>query len=334
MNTAAKGETTSAPPVVLLETRVRGAASKNTTGVGPGCSVSSTLRWGSWQVYDGTAVGRLDSLDYFGARYFSGAQGRFTSPDVPLLDQDPSDPQSWNLYGYVRNNPLIFTDPTGNGCVYVNSSGTDVGSVNNEINSSQCGETHGYWVDGTVTQARFAHGSLILTGTTNGSDTTSASYGLGPDPGLLALQRGTQLAEPGVNLAAGGTAVVMGGAFGSMLYGAIAGGQATGALGVTLLTSQARHIEAIENAIANHVTLRDLSGAAKETAGYVIKTGNKVWDHRQELIETARNLRGSVRALRNSLNDPGHGAVAREVVQQAIQKAETALRQIDAALRR
>jgi RHS repeat-associated protein len=26
-------------------------------------------------------------LDYFGARYFSGAQGRFTSPDLPLIDQ-------------------------------------------------------------------------------------------------------------------------------------------------------------------------------------------------------------------------------------------------------
>ena len=29
------------------------------------------------------------------------------------MDQDPSDPQSWNLYGYVRNNPLSFVDPTG-----------------------------------------------------------------------------------------------------------------------------------------------------------------------------------------------------------------------------
>jgi RHS repeat-associated protein len=52
-------------------------------------------------------------LDYFGARYFSGAQGRFTTPDLPLVDHDPADPQSWNLYSYVRNNPLIFTDPTG-----------------------------------------------------------------------------------------------------------------------------------------------------------------------------------------------------------------------------
>jgi uncharacterized protein RhaS with RHS repeats len=36
-------------------------------------------------------------LDYFGARYYSGAQGRFTSPDEPFADQDESDPQSWNL---------------------------------------------------------------------------------------------------------------------------------------------------------------------------------------------------------------------------------------------
>lgn len=60
---------------------------------------------------------RATGLDFFGARYFSGAQGRFTSPDQPLLDQDPSDPQSWNLFSYVRNNPLRFTDPTGRECV-------------------------------------------------------------------------------------------------------------------------------------------------------------------------------------------------------------------------
>ena len=52
-------------------------------------------------------------LDYFGARYFSAAQGRFTSPDKPFMDQKISQPQSWNLYAYARNNPLRFTDPTG-----------------------------------------------------------------------------------------------------------------------------------------------------------------------------------------------------------------------------
>jgi len=53
-------------------------------------------------------------LDYFGARYFGSSQGRFTSPDAPFADQHPGDPQSWNLYSYGRNNPLLYVDPTGN----------------------------------------------------------------------------------------------------------------------------------------------------------------------------------------------------------------------------
>jgi RHS repeat-associated protein len=52
-------------------------------------------------------------LDAFGFRYMSAAQGRFTSPDAPLLGQDQSDPQSWNLYTYARNNPKRYLDPDG-----------------------------------------------------------------------------------------------------------------------------------------------------------------------------------------------------------------------------
>jgi RHS repeat-associated protein len=51
--------------------------------------------------------------DYFGARYYSSSMGRFMSPDEVFADQHPGDPQSWNLYGYGRNNPLKFVDPTG-----------------------------------------------------------------------------------------------------------------------------------------------------------------------------------------------------------------------------
>ncbi|MCZ2075083.1 MAG: RHS repeat-associated core domain-containing protein [Bryobacterales bacterium] len=53
-------------------------------------------------------------LDYFRARYYSGAQGRFTSPDPMFFQVEMlADPQRFNLYAYARNNPLRFIDPTG-----------------------------------------------------------------------------------------------------------------------------------------------------------------------------------------------------------------------------
>jgi len=56
------------------------------------------------------------NLDNFGARYDSSAMGRFMSPDPGNAGADPSDPQSWNMYSYVMNNPLRFIDPTGMDC--------------------------------------------------------------------------------------------------------------------------------------------------------------------------------------------------------------------------
>jgi RHS repeat-associated protein len=50
-------------------------------------------------------------LDPLEARYFSQAQGRFTSTDP--LSGWASEPQSWNRYTYGLNNPLRFIDPTG-----------------------------------------------------------------------------------------------------------------------------------------------------------------------------------------------------------------------------
>jgi RHS repeat-associated protein len=68
--------------------------------------------------------------DYFEARYYSSAMGRFTSPDpynivfemmkgrdraeqMQILTQYLSNPQSLNKYSYVINNPLTMTDPDG-----------------------------------------------------------------------------------------------------------------------------------------------------------------------------------------------------------------------------
>src|SRR5207237_2082070 len=54
-------------------------------------------------------------LDFFQARYYSGALGRFLSADPGNAGANPADPQSWNGYAYVGNNPLTFTDPSGLG---------------------------------------------------------------------------------------------------------------------------------------------------------------------------------------------------------------------------
>lgn len=57
-------------------------------------------------------------LDNFGARQYSSGMGRFMQPDwsnilspVPYASVD--DPQTLNLYSYVRNNPTTVIDPDG-----------------------------------------------------------------------------------------------------------------------------------------------------------------------------------------------------------------------------
>jgi len=52
-------------------------------------------------------------LDYFQTRYFSSAQGRYTSQDPLMASARPSNPQTWNRYAYGLNNPLRYIDPDG-----------------------------------------------------------------------------------------------------------------------------------------------------------------------------------------------------------------------------
>lgn len=61
-------------------------------------------------------------LDYFGARYYSSVQGRFTGYDPGKFT--PADPQNFNRYAYVQNNPLKFIDPTGRD-LYLHGSDAD-----------------------------------------------------------------------------------------------------------------------------------------------------------------------------------------------------------------
>jgi RHS repeat-associated protein len=113
-------------------------------------------------------------LDNFLARYMSSAQGRFMSPDpLGMFAADPFNPQSWNLYAYVLNNPLALTDPTGTDCAYLNGAGTAILNVDTNSSASKCSSTGGYYVSGQVNTLtvdgngnyHFAYNSVDANGT-------------------------------------------------------------------------------------------------------------------------------------------------------------------------
>jgi RHS repeat-associated protein len=85
------------------------------------------------------------SLDYMHARHFWERNGRFMSVD-PGKDWDPKLPQSWNMYSYVRNNPMNAVDPTGAFGSNIAAAGLSISSAFNDSLSSQ--QTRDAWVAG------------------------------------------------------------------------------------------------------------------------------------------------------------------------------------------
>jgi len=137
-------------------------------------------------------------LYFYNARYYDPALGRFISPDT--LVPSVFDPQSLNRYSYVRNNPVILTDPTG---------------------ESFLGDLIGAFVGVVVTIATdnpylgFAAAGIVSTGLSGGDPDTALvlgtagslfGYGFGIEAQGLATGLG---ASPGV---AGFTGTVVGGA--------------------------------------------------------------------------------------------------------------------------
>jgi len=78
-------------------------------------------RWGTWNFQWGTerfaGMVRRDpesGLDHTPNRMYTSSYGRWLSPDpAGTKAVHLTDPQTWNMYAYVRNNPLRYTDPTG-----------------------------------------------------------------------------------------------------------------------------------------------------------------------------------------------------------------------------
>jgi RHS repeat-associated protein len=83
-----------------------------------GALVSSTGSDPNHYKFTGKERDSESNLDNFGARYFTSTMGRFMTPDwaarpttVPYAVF--GDPQSLNLYGYVRNDPVTQADADG-----------------------------------------------------------------------------------------------------------------------------------------------------------------------------------------------------------------------------
>ena len=102
---------------------------------------------GPAQKFTGKERDNESGLHYFGARYFSGAGGRFTSPDLINVTWkrlvNPGN--TLNKYSYAANNPLLYVDPDGQDVtVFYRASGkksiTDWGHILIAVTNQKTGQ--------------------------------------------------------------------------------------------------------------------------------------------------------------------------------------------------
>jgi hypothetical protein len=123
--------------------------------------------------------------------------GRFMSPDPGwYLQADVRNPQSWNQYSYVLNNPLINTDPDGRECVWDDGS-YDAADDKQTGNAAGCSGQGGTYVNPDLFEnALLTNGqnANIQYGSWSGqADSTIASSWINntPDVTALTMQNGT-----------------------------------------------------------------------------------------------------------------------------------------------
>jgi RHS repeat-associated protein len=132
---------------------------------------------------------------YYGSRYYDPWFGRFISPDTIVAN--PRDPQDLNRYTYAKNNPMLYTDPTGHFAIIPFVIGIAISaSVSTVVNVSIAAATGGNLGDaakagaitGAITAGLCQGGCGPIGGMTAYSAAGAASAAaLGQNPGRAAM---------------------------------------------------------------------------------------------------------------------------------------------------
>lgn len=171
--------------------------------------------------YTGQMLDDDTGLYYYNFRYYDPQLGRFTQPDDIISDL--ADPQGYNRYAYVRNNPLRFTDPNGHvaflvPALWLGGSALTIYSAdhlywNSRIAANNAStvatmdsmvQAHGY---ANYNEFQFAHKRDIMSGTREQVKAAKSLGVAGADAVLTATTtimpelRGAQLAETGTKAA-------------------------------------------------------------------------------------------------------------------------------------
>jgi RHS repeat-associated protein len=204
--------------------------------------------------------------DYFGARYYGSSMGRFTAPDSGV-DQDATDPQSWNLYSYVQNNPLTRTDADGRSiqiCTTMNGTQHCTDGIDDDVykaaQQGSNGSLNGPSLADLQNAGSGATGALTSTSTDANGNTTTTVVGTVKWTADNSGIQGPQAIQAFGQIARDGNGAIK--SFGEQMALNVAGGFAGAGVGIAVDTLAGWSAEAAE------ILAKAASAVGKEYFGW------------------------------------------------------------------
>ncbi len=186
--------------------------------------------------YGGHRVHDSSGLVYMNARWQDPGSGTFMSVDPVVSNR--ADPQSYNAYAYVRNNPVNFDDPTGM-CICTGMWSTEGGGDNSGTGSSSSSATYG--VESGTVKVSQTHGKTSVNAS---SPEALEEFKLELSATAKSLGRGDLFTKAEASLGGGSGAQVEAGSRGSQGGAAAATAAASGILDLQALHQLAKDANA------------------------------------------------------------------------------------------